>query len=110
MNADNIVYYPQDCFTSVQDVLTVKHGQQTFFMSHYAHRVWNRSHMGVIHCYGHSHSSLEDKPWGKSMDVGIDNSYKLLGEYRPFSIEEIISLMDKREVKLVDNHNPQTNV
>lgn len=96
-------------FSSIQDVLQVKHGQHKFFMSHYAHRVWEGSHKGVIHCYGHSHSTIEKEPWGKSMDVGIDNAFKLLGEYRPFSIEEVISIMDKREIKFVDGHNKNTN-
>jgi len=96
-------------FSSVQDVLQVRHGQHKFFMSHYAHRVWEGSHKGVIHCYGHSHSTIERESWGKSMDVGIDNAFKLLGEYRPFSIEEVISIMDKREIKFVDGHNKNTN-
>ena len=98
---------PHDCFKSLQDVLTVKHGQHTFFMSHYSHQVWNGSHKGVIHLFGHSHATL--KGIGKSMDVGIDNAYKLLKEYRPFSIEEIISYMDKIDIKYLDHHNKETN-
>ena len=102
--------YAKELFTSVQDVLTVTHDKHTFFMSHYSHRVWYGSHKGIIHLYGHSHSSLENQPWGKSMDVGVDNAKKLLGEYRPFSIEEVIDIMSKREVKFVDNHNSKTNI
>lgn len=94
----------KDSFSSIQDVLEVKHGKHNFFMSHYAHRVFPSSHKGTIHLYGHSHSTLEDTPWGKSMDVGIDNAKKIIGEYRPFSIEEIINLMDKREINVVDGH------
>lgn len=73
-------------------------------MSHYAHRVWNKSHHGSIHLYGHSHASLEEQPWGKSMDVGIDNAYRLTGEWRPFSWEEIKKIMSKRETKFIDHH------
>jgi calcineurin-like phosphoesterase family protein len=98
----------QELFTSVQDVLTVKHGQNTFFLSHYSHRTWLGSHKGIIHLWGHSHDTLP--MYGKSMDVGIDVAKRLLCEYRPFSIEEIINIMNKRDVKLVDHHNENTNI
>lgn len=107
---DNITKLAQELFTSVQDTLHVSHGKHSFFMSHYAHRVWYGNHKGVIHLYGHSHSSLEKSQWGKSMDVGIDNAKKLLGEYRPFSIEEVIQLMSKREIFFPDHHNAETNI
>lgn len=107
---DNDVFYPKDCFTSIQDVLTIVHGKHTFFLSHYSHRIWLGSHKGFIHLFGHSHGGLDDKPWGRSMDVGIDSAYKITGEYRPFSIEEIISIMDKREIKFIDKHDENTNV
>ena len=97
-------------FTSVQDVLTIKHNKYIFFLSHYAHRIWLGSHRGHVHLFGHSHGGLDDKPWGKSMDCGIDSAKRILGEYRPFSIEEIIDIMDKREIKFIDNHNEKTNI
>jgi calcineurin-like phosphoesterase family protein len=92
----------KDLFTSVQSVLNVKHGKHNFFLSHYSHRVWEGSHKGVIHLYGHSHNTIPD--YGKSMDVGIDVAKKILGDYRPFSIEEIIQIMDKKQITKVDNH------
>ncbi len=73
-------------------------------------RVWLGSHKGYYHCYGHSHGSLESKPWGKSMDVGIDSAYRLFGEYRPFSLEEVVEILDKRKIEIVDHHNESTNV
>lgn len=48
--------------------------------------------------------------YGKSMDIGIDVAYKLFGEYRPFSIDEIISILDKKEVEYPDHHDKNTNV
>lgn len=80
-----------------------------FHLSHYAQVVWNKSHRGAISCHGHSHSSLE--PWldehmpgHRSIDVGIDNAVKVLGEYRPFSFEEIITIMNKRIGYANDHH------
>lgn len=66
---------------------------------HYAMRVWNKSHHGSIHLYGHSHDSLDkDGEYnGLSMDVGMDSAYRIFGEYRPFQIVEIIDIMNKRK-------------
>lgn len=93
---------PRDLFTSVRDVSRIKHGQNEFFLSHYSHRVWDKSHRGVIHLYGHSHGSIPD--FGKSMDVGVDVAYRLFGEYRPFHINEILDIMKDRDMAFVDNH------
>lgn len=84
------------------------HGTK-FILCHYALAVWNGSHRGSIQLYGHSHSNLEgwiDKamPGHRSMDVGVDNAYKILGMYRPFSIEEIIKIMDSRKGFSSDHH------
>ena len=84
-------------------------GKLNFFCSHYAHRIWNRSHHGVMHLYGHSHSTLEYNQWGKSMDVGIDNAIKLLGEYRPFNILEVYDILKVRDKHIIDHHNESTN-
>ncbi len=102
----NEICFAQDLFTSIQDVLQVKHGNHEFFLSHYSHQVWNGSHKGLIHLFGHSHDSI--KGIGKSMDVGIDSAKRILGEYRPFSIEEVIQLMNKIPLVLVDHHNEKT--
>lgn len=91
-------------FPDFERVVEVEIGGTLFVLSHYAHRIWNKSHHGSIHLYGHSHSKLEGEAWGRSMDVGVDNAYKLLKEWRPFSLDEIVDIMSKREPKLVDHH------
>jgi len=99
----------QDLFKSVQHYKHISiHGQE-IILCHYAMRVWNRSHTGSIHLYGHSHGSLENIPYGKSMDVGIDSAYRILGEYRPFKLEEVRSIMNKRDTLIIDHHNQNTN-
>jgi calcineurin-like phosphoesterase family protein len=89
---------PFELFASVRDTYTGYIGKNKFHLSHYSHRVWPSSHKGVIHLYGHSHGSIPD--YGKSMDVGID-AHK---EFRPFHINEILQLMEKREIVKVDHH------
>jgi calcineurin-like phosphoesterase family protein len=99
----------KDLFTSINDVMWCKDRKdRPIFMSHYSHRVWEGSHKGYIHLYGHSHDSIVD--FGKSMDVGVDTAFRLFGEYRPFSIDEVISIMDKREIEFPDHHEKNTNV
>ena len=93
---DDTSFNPFELFSSVQDVLHLKLGKTEVFLSHYSHRVWNGSHKGVIHLYGHSHNSIPD--YGRSMDVGVDVAYRMFGEYRPFNIGDINRIMEKREV------------
>lgn len=98
-------------FKSVQHVYFGKIGNQTFFLSHYSHRVWNGSHKGVVHLYGHSHDTLDDTgvEWGKSMDVSVESSIRIFGKMRPFNIGDIHRIMNKREINIVDHHNSSTS-
>jgi calcineurin-like phosphoesterase family protein len=99
-------------FTRCADLMSdVVVNHQQFSLCHYAQVVWNKNHgrSQSINLYGHSHSSAE--PWmdsnmlgHRSMDVGIDNAYKLLGEYRPFSFQEIMEIMSKRTGFSMDHH------
>lgn len=90
------------CFNTVQDIIKLPYPPIHIFMSHYAHRVWPAHHKGSIHLYGHSHGSIQDH--GRSMDVGIDVAHKMFGEYRPFSVDDIMSIMNKKEVIELDHH------
>lgn len=88
-----------DRFEKISDVFTARIEDQYIFMSHYAHRVWNRSHHGVWHLYGHSHGSLTDLPDSLSFDVGVDCT-----DYRPLTFAEVKDRMDKKTWKPVDHH------
>lgn len=85
------------------DVVEFSYQGNYFFCSHYAHRVWNLSHHGSIHLYGHSHGSLEDDKNALSMDVGIDCH----PNHEPFSVEEILEFMKTKTWKPVDHHNSE---
>ncbi len=89
-------------FSSTQDVLEIKIGKDPdrvkVWLSHYAHAYWPSSHYGALHLYGHTHSQREETldnlfPGRRSMDCGVDNAYLLLGDYRPFSEEEVLSIL-----------------
>lgn len=90
--------FPKDIHS--HDVVEFSYKNNNYFCSHYAHRVWNKSHHGSIHLYGHSHGSLPDDPNSLSMDVGIDCH----PNYEPFSEREILNIMKKKTFKAVDHH------
>lgn len=96
--------YNKDRFEWIKDYYELKVDNQMIVLCHYAFRVWNKSHHGAIMLYGHSHDSMEREPWGRSMDVGVDSANRILGEYRPFSFQEIKNMMDKRTDNPVDHH------
>lgn len=96
-------------FRRVGDVLEFKipyaNAQVHVFCSHYAHRVWNKSHWGSYHVYGHSHGSLPDDPNARSMDVGVDTN-----RYRPWKLEDITERLDLRKFNPVDHHKDLTGL
>lgn len=65
-------------------------------LSHYAMKVWNNSHNGSFHLYGHSHGTLPDDPLYCSMDVGVD-----CHNYKPIDINQIEQFMSKKSFKSI---------
>lgn len=92
-------------FTSIQDVIWTKINQQEFYMSHYPALSWPHSSKGCIMLHGHEHGMFDEinKPY-KRLDVGVDSAYKLFGEYRPFSITEVLSICEKRSSITAGHH------
>jgi calcineurin-like phosphoesterase family protein len=90
----------QKSFVWCKDVHNLKvDGYPPIWLSHYAHRVWNGSHRGTWHLYGHSHSQLPEVwPTGTSdesplsFDVGVDAQ-----SYFPVSIDQVKSRMDAKQ-------------
>lgn len=92
----------RDAFGECCDYKEIKVHSKDVIMSHYAMCFWNRSHYGSWMLYGHAHGSAErwldeNMPGRTSMDVGVDNARKLLGEYRPFSFDDISSIFASRK-------------
>lgn len=72
---------------------------QCIVLSHYAMRVWDRSHFGTWHLFGHSHGSMPDDPTSRSLDVGVD-----VWDYRPVSYEQIKARIATKTWQPVDGH------
>jgi len=96
----------RNLFTSIKAADTIRVDGIDIYLHHYACRVWNKSHHGAYHLYGHSHDSLDvgGEEWGRSMDVSVESAGRILGEYKPFSFTEIHRILSKREFKAVDHH------
>lgn len=72
--------------TKIQDI--------DFTLNHYAMRVWNKSHHGAYHLYGHSHGTLPDDSTSRSFDVGVD-----CHNFTPITLEKVIEIMDSKNWK-----------
>lgn len=101
INGNHDDYKYRNLFGKTYDLFEFNYKNTSYVASHYAMAVWNKSHRGSHHVYGHSHAQIEGMmnekfPERKSMDVGIDNAFRLLGEYRPFSMEEVHKYLGKK--------------
>lgn len=85
--------------TFLPDLAEVEVEGQKIVLCHYAMRVWNKSHHGTWHLYGHSHGSLPDDPNARSIDVGVD-----VHDHRPIIFDEVAIYMAKKNWKPVDHH------
>lgn len=98
-----------DLFTDSSDLWEINWLGINIILCHYAMAAWNRSHRGSWQLYGHSHSELEPfmdraMPGRRSIDVGIDNAAKLLGDYRPFSFDELKKHFESKPGFFVRDH------
>lgn len=92
-------YVEAQClFESAQHYLEIQIDKQMVCMMHYPIASWNRR---FIHFHGHTHGNFPTKP--NRFDVGIDNAFKLYGEYRPFSWEELLTI--KNQERLEDRYS-----
>jgi calcineurin-like phosphoesterase family protein len=106
----------QDLFSATYDLkkISVDHLAYKIIACHYAMATWDGSHRRNVHLYGHSHSEAEAwlnriMPGRRSMDVGVDNAFKLLGKFRPFSLDEIVEIFSTRAGHTVDGNRIDPN-
>ena len=113
-NHDSVAHQIRATFAWYDAVKMVDVNGQKIWLSHYAHRVWDRSHHGVWHLYGHSHHNLPDDPNALSCDVGVDATAVRLSRpdsygtgqvpdeglkpehYRPIHFDEVAALMSRK--------------
>ena len=88
-------------WNTINDMLTVKVDDVSIVLCHYGLRVWNKSHYGALHFYGHSHGSLPGD--SQSIDVGVD-----CWDFRPISLEEIQSRLATQPKRNNPDHHQST--
>ncbi len=72
---------------------------QRISLCHYSMKIWDKSHHGAWHLYGHSHGSLPDDPNSLSFDCGVD-----CHNYKPINFNEVSAIMAKKTYKPIDHH------
>jgi len=116
-NHDRIKPYQRRLFNGIYAMYTIKTEfdgeKKDIVLCHYAMRVWNKSHHGAYHAYGHSHASLPEDPNARSMDVGVDSIARKLSpdgvtlrpeDYRPITLLEFHNWMKVKQWKPIDHH------
>lgn len=103
------VQHYKEITTKVDPTKTKYFGKHKFILSHFAMRVWNKSHHGSIMLHGHSHGTLPDYSNGnkkfRTMDVGVDTNNLF-----PYHLDQILEVMyDRDSCMEVDHHNKKTN-
>jgi calcineurin-like phosphoesterase family protein len=123
-NHDSSAFQIRNSFAWYKNLHAVKVNGQEIVLCHYAMRVWNKSHHGVWHLYGHSHNSLPDISTSLSFDVGVDAtamrlSGKVQGEpcggcrpedYRPLHFDEVAKIMGTKVFQPIDHHGKREDV
>jgi calcineurin-like phosphoesterase family protein len=85
-------------FSSIQDELRIEFNGCKIWMRHYPEPGYSGKRTDQYLMYGHIHSNESQMPGGLSMDVGIDNAYKLVGKYRPFELSEAINIISSKNI------------
>lgn len=78
-------------FSKASDLQEIYIDNKCIVLCHYSMNVWNKSHHGSWHLFGHSHGSLPDNPNSLSFDVGVD-----CHNFTPISFEEVCQIMSKK--------------
>ena len=90
----NRLHNIKDCWTSIDQLKTIKINHQKIVLCHWQMYVWDCSHYGTWMLYAHNHNTIN--PIGKQHNVCLDvNGFRLL------SFMDIEDIMKTRE----DNHN-----
>jgi calcineurin-like phosphoesterase family protein len=67
-------------------------GKRHIMLFHYAMRVWNASHYGTWHLYGHSHGDLPNDDTSLSIDVRVD-----CHNFYPLSYQDVKAIMARKK-------------
>lgn len=84
------------------DYKEIKLGTTPACLFHFPIASHHKQHYGSFMLHGHCHGGYQGQ--GKILDVGIDNAYKLYGEHRLFSEQDVLDFMQTRKLHIADDH------
>lgn len=84
----------------VEARMEIKLNGKRIVLDHHPIAEWNNGHHQAWHLHGHSHGNFNYERAGLSdkriLDVGLDNSVKVLGHYGAFEFEDVAKYMEGR--------------
>jgi calcineurin-like phosphoesterase family protein len=93
-NHDSEEMYESPCWEASAPLMQIEVERKPIVLCHYGMRIWNLSHHGAYHFYGHSHGRLPGD--SLSCDVGVDNP--AFG-YAPALLDEIEAHLSTLKVR-----------
>lgn len=99
--------------TFIGNYSKIRVGKKETTLSHFAPRLWDKSHHGTFAICGHSHGSfpeiLPSHSINKVVDVGVDVALTYFDRQKVvFSWEDILEIMETKMVVSVDHHDEST--
>jgi calcineurin-like phosphoesterase family protein len=86
--------------TIVEARMEIKLNGKRIVMDHHPIAEWNNGHYQAWHLHGHCHGDFNYERAGladkRILDVGLDNSIKVLGHYGAFEFEDVAKYMEGR--------------
>lgn len=75
------------------------HINKGILLAHCCRKVWEKSHHGSWHLFGHSHGGLDAyaEQEGKILDVGVDGH-----DFTPWHLDEVVAVMETRPLNFND--------
>ncbi|MFQ5769190.1 MAG: metallophosphoesterase [bacterium] len=78
------------------------------YATHFPLRTWVKDNINGYNLHGHCHGSLA--PFYNQLDVGIDNVNRIWGKYRPISLDEIHTQIQKQNSKIREGQNNEQGI
>jgi calcineurin-like phosphoesterase family protein len=99
--------------STMELILFKKFDGHDFHIEHRPCLSWNKKQRGGFHVYGHSHGLFEDTlntlwPGRRAIDVGIDHAFRLTGEWRPLSLDEVLHFIEHATIPVQCNMHADT--
>lgn len=93
---DKVVWKNRDLFYAAHDsYLETSINGVEVTLCHYPLLVWNKSHYGSLHAYGHVHQNMSDQERLLSMNVCVENT-----SFAPISFEEFAAFLAEKQDKI----------